>query len=321
MITRPLVSVICLCYNHRRFIHEAVQSVLKQTYPHIELIIVDDASADDSIAVIHEILSNHPAIKFLSLKTNLGNCSAFNKGLALASGDFIIDFATDDVMLPDRIQKQIDFFSLLPTDYGVVFTDAIYIDDAGELLYLHYTDLYKKGLLTSIPEGDVYADILCKYFISSPTMMVKREVFDRLGGYDENLAYEDFDFWVRSSRFFKYGFLNEALTKVRRLHTSMSTGWYKPGDPQLHSTYLICRKANKLNHTEKERKSLVMRMRYELRQSVFSDNREEATLFYKFLKEISGLRLIDKLVYRFNNMALPLAPFRKLYHYVFLKSG
>src|SRR5688572_3629948 len=250
---KPLVSIICVCHNHEHFITEALESVLKQTYSNLQIIIVDDASQDASVQRINKIVQHNTSIQLVALSQNIGLCKAFNRGLTLAKGDFIVDFATDDVMLPDRIQHQIDFFENLDDSYGVVFTDGCYIDTHGKFIRNHFEYLFKKGLLTKIPEGDIYADVLSTYFILSPTMLVRRAVFDKLGGYDETLSYEDFDFWVRSSRMFKYGFLDEKLTKVRRTKKSMSTGWYQPGDPQLHSTYLVCKKAKVLNRTEEEK--------------------------------------------------------------------
>src|SRR5579872_2248600 len=134
----PLVSVICLCYNHESFVKESIESVLQQSYTHIELIVVDDFSGDASVSVIQTLADQHPTIKFISLKENTGNCKAFNQGLKLASGDFVIDFSTDDVMMPDRIEKQIDFFLKQSEQVGVVFTDAVYIDEKGVTFRNHY---------------------------------------------------------------------------------------------------------------------------------------------------------------------------------------
>lgn len=311
---KPLVSIICLCYNHEHFVTEALESVLTQTYSNLQIIIVDDASQDASVHIINKIVQHNPSIQFVALSQNVGLCKAFNKGLALAKGNFIVDFATDDIMLSDRIQQQIDFFESLDDSYGVVFTDGCYVDAAGNFIRNHFEHLFKKGLLTKIPEGDIYADVLSTYFILSPTMLVRREVFDKLGGYDETLSYEDFDFWVRSSRIFKYAFLDKKLTKVRRTQKSMSTGWYRRGDPQLYSTYLVCKKAKKLNRTNEDEKGLLKRVRYELRQSIFSENVNESKLFYELLIDLSGLRLIDRLIYCLNKIPLPLSKIRMVYH-------
>lgn len=310
----PLVSVICLCYDHEEFVREAIESVLDQSYPNIEIIALDNASRDGSGAILAEIAANNPSVRFLRNTTNMGICKAFNKGWSLAKGDFVIDFATDDVMMPDRIAQQVRHFLTLGPDYGVVFTDAVYIDRAGNIIRSHYEYLKRKGLLMNIPEGDVYDKLLSTYFICSPTMMVRRAVFERLNGYDEDLAYEDFDFWIRSSRLFKYAYLNVTSTKVRRTSGSMSSGWYRKGDPQLLSTYRVCRKAFALNQTEADQKALARRLRYEVRQSIFSENYAEAELFYELLTEVGDKNVLSDLVFSLRKLKLPLAGLRSAYH-------
>src|SRR5687768_17048649 len=106
-----LVSVICLCYNQASFVEESIRSVLNQTYKNIQLIVVDDASTDDSIHVIRKLKEENAAIEILALPDNKGNCTAFNLGFTLSKGDFIIDFAADDVMMPERIEHQLKHFS------------------------------------------------------------------------------------------------------------------------------------------------------------------------------------------------------------------
>ena len=310
----PLVSVICLCFNHERFVREAIESVLNQTYSNIQLIVVDDGSQDGSVAIIEEIARQHSQITFLQLKENIGNCAAFNKGLDLAKGEFVIDFATDDVMLSDRIEKQVSLFSKLDPSYGVVFTNADYIDSVGRKLRNHQEHLLAKGLISKMPEGNVFRDILIRYFICSPTMMIRKEVLDQMKGYDENLVYEDFDFWVRSSCNFKYAYSNEVTTKVRRTGNSMSSGWYMQGDKQLHSTYLVCQKAMELCKDEEDTQALLTRVRYEFKQAIFSGNRSEAKLFGQLEKKIDGHRFEFYLFSFLSWLPLPWPWIRKKYH-------
>lgn len=309
----PLVSVICLCYNHSSWVEEAVLSVLNQTYPNIEIIVADDASQDGSPEKIRKLNETYPELKMLLFTENRGNCKTFNDALKQTSGDFVIDFSTDDVMISDRIEKQVNLFSKLDQSYGVVFTDATTIDGKGKILRHHYEYLFKEGLLKTIPEGDVYRYVLTTYFIASPTMMVKKAVFDKLGGYDEALAYEDFDFWVRSARYFKYAFLNERLTLIRRIPHSLSTGWYKKGDKQVHSTYLVCRKAVELSSSNEDIAALIHRIRYELKQAVFSNYRYEAGLFYSLLKESRAVKSADTFLFYLSRINFPLSWLRRLY--------
>lgn len=316
----PLVTVICVSFNHKAFVMEALESVKSQSYQNIEIIIVDDGSTDGSAELIEDWVKANQVAQFLNLKSNQGYCRAFNQTLRFAKGDFIIDFATDDVMPSNKIEEQVSFFLSLPEDYGVVFTDADYIDKDGKYLRSHFPYLLTKGLLKEIPQGNVYHQIISTYFIPSPTMMVRSKVFESLHGYDEELVYEDFDFWVRSSRTYQYAYLPKSLMKIRRNINSMSSGWYKQGDRQLHSTYLVCKKIQQLNQNEAENDALVVRLAYELRQSVFSENIKEAKLFYEMLEQMRRVRLVDRLIFVLGKLRFPLAGLRKLYHSIRYKT-
>ncbi|HCW06060.1 MAG TPA: glycosyl transferase [Cytophagales bacterium] len=313
----PLVSVICLCYNHEQFVTEALESVLRQTYPNIQFIIVDDFSLDESRKYIEQFIKKNSHAIYLPLPKNVGNCAAFNQALRLAQGEFVIDFSTDDVMLPDRVEKQVNFFSTLDQSYGVVFTDAEYIDSKGNKLRTHFDHLFRRKLIQKIPEGWIFRDVLRTYFICSPTMMFRKEVIDALKGYDENLVYEDFDFWVRSSRNFKYACLNEVTTRVRRTGNSMSSGWYEQGDQQLHSTYLICKKAVSLCIDEGDKKALLFRIRYEFKQAIFSGNKTEAKLFAELEMEVSKHNFQFYLFSIISTLPFPWSWIRKKYHQLF----
>jgi glycosyltransferase involved in cell wall biosynthesis len=313
-MNQPLVSVICLCYNHRPYFNVAIESVLTQTYSHLQVIIVDDASTDGSKEMLEEFAKRHPRIQTLLLSSNQGNCKAFNQGLKLATGDFVIDFSTDDVMMPDRIEKQVDFFSKQTDRVGVVFTDAVYINENGIPLRDHYGYLLNKKLIEHVPSGDVFRDVLTTYFIPSPTMMVRKKVMDQLRGYDEMLAYEDFDFWVRASRDFLFVFLNEKTTKVRKSATSMSAGWYEKGDQQLHSTFLVCQKAESHCRDELDREALRWRVLYEFKQAVFSQNKTESGLFAELLHRLGKIPPSFYLIRFASFLPLPWAWIRKKYH-------
>ncbi len=314
MSAAPLVSVVCLCYNQKKYVREAIQSVLDQTYDRIELIVVDDASSDGSAEAIREILASHPNVKSVFLTENIGNCKAFNAGWKLALGELVIDLSADDVMHRHRIEKQVHCFSKLDPSYGVIFTDCIYVYENGTPFRNHTEYLISKGLLKSMPEGDVFIDVLKRYFISGPSMMIKNEVLKKLNGYDEELAYEDFDFWIRSSRIYKYKYLDERLTYVRKGHRSKSSTWYAPGDPQLHSTYLICQKAIKLCRNEEETNALRWRVLYEFKQSVFSKNKAESKLFAQLFKTLGEVSFSFYVIQLASFIPLPWSWMRKKYY-------
>lgn len=263
-MNHPLVTVICLCYNQSRFVEEAIASVAAQTYPSVELIVVDDCSTDDSADVIRKIIGNYANATFLPLSENHGHTRAFNHALASAQGDFIIDLAADDVLMPERIARGVEALSAAGDAYGVNFTDAEWMSEEGKRLYPH-SDRFPHS---TIPQGDVYKDIIERFFICSPTMMFRRNVIEALGGYDPTLHYEDFDFWVRSARRFHYCYTPEVLVKKRIVRNSMSDRQFSLLSPQLRSTYRVCEKILELNRSPEEHEALKRRVLYEMRVSL-----------------------------------------------------
>ncbi|MGC1244266.1 MAG: glycosyltransferase [Chryseosolibacter sp.] len=273
----PPVTVICLCYNQARFVEEAIRSVLEQTYPRIQLLVVDDASTDDSAAVIRKMVDLHPEIGFLALSVNSGNCKAFNKALVRAKGDYIIDLAADDILLPERVAVGVEALSKAGDRCGVNFTDAEWISEDGGHLYTHSARFPHH----TIPQGDIYRDLISRFFICSPTMMFKRDVIVALGGYDETLAYEDFDFWIRSSRDIRYCYTPQALVKKRVVKNSMSQKQFSVFSPQLKSTFRVCEKIMLLNRNVDEQRALAGRIRYEIGVSARLLN---FSLVWKYMK-------------------------------------
>jgi len=241
------------------------------------LIVVDDGSSDGSIEVIERFISQYPQIKFVKLATNQGICKAFNKALASTTGDFIIDLAADDLLLPLRLQKGIQTFESLSDEYGVIFSDAEWIDKQGQHLYFHST----KYPHDTIPQANIYKELIERYFICSPTMMFRSKVIQKLGGYDELLTYEDFDFWIRSSRHFNYFYSTEVSVKKRKLENSLSHNQFKLLNKQGDSTYRVCNKILELNENLAERDALQRRINYEIRQSIRTLN---VGLAYRYIR-------------------------------------
>lgn len=257
----PLVTVICLCYNQSRYVQKAIESVLNQSYTNIQLIVMDDASTDDSVEVIKQLVSKHPSVEFLQLQNNLGNCKAFNKGLSLAKGEYLIDLAADDVLLPMRTDEGVKALQLAGKTYGVHFSDTEMIDEKGEHLYFHSERFPHER----IPQGDIYKELINRYFICPPSVMFTREVIQQLGGYDETLSYEDFDFWIRSSRKFKYAYSPTVLVKRRITENALAKKQFRIFSGHSRTTFKVCEKILELNKTPEEQKALSGRIFYEMK--------------------------------------------------------
>lgn len=277
---RPLVSVICLCYNHGRFVKEAIESVLEQTYGNVELIVVDDKSMDDSVSVILEVLKDHPEVVFIQHTKNLGNCKSFNEGWRKAHGEFFIDLAADDKLPKNRIEIGVREFSKRDGSYGVQCGDAAFITEDGVVFGRHSKKFHPR-------EGDIYIDLIEDYFINSASLLIRKSVLDKLEGFDESLHYEDFDFLIRSSRYFKYFYTDEVLVYKRKVTGSMSEQQLKKGSLQQGTTFRVCQKIFSLNQDPREDEALRARIWYEIGQNLRRFDVGLAIMYYRFLNTIN----------------------------------
>ncbi len=281
----PLVSIICLSYNHQDYVVEALNSVINQTYPNIELLIADDCSTDKSVEIIQKWLQHHPKVHFLANEKNLGNTKTFNQLAKKAKGEFIIDLAADDILLPDCIEKQVTTFQ--NSNYknlGIVYGNLIEIDENGSFIRNYYTDEdHPKS-------GNVYKMVIGRTTkICSVSSMIKKSAIEKLGYYDENLAYEDLDLWVRASRIYEFEYISEFLVKKRELPTSLSAFFRKQNNAKtkcLHASSLtILKKAYDLNQSKDEFKALLGRIQFELYKFIKS---KEYRLLFQLL--VLGLK-------------------------------
>ncbi|MFY0591024.1 glycosyltransferase family 2 protein [Roseivirga sp.] len=295
----PLVSVICISYNHAPYIQEALNSVFSQNYDSIEIIIADDGSNDDSQAVIKNHLKERD-IQCLFNTKNIGYTKTFNQALRHAKGEFIIDFALDDVMNTSFVSASIARFKKAGKSTGVVFSNADYIDEESSVIGNHNDTLFQKKMIDSIPEGDVFSSLIARYFICTPTMVIRKEVFDRLGGYDESLAYEDFDFWIRSSRYWDYAYADIIQMQKRKLKTSMSANRYHhQKNEQLASVLTVCKKAFHLCKTNTELSALKTRLNYEYRQCLRNRANDLASKYEELIGFVGGKTDLASMLVKF----------------------
>ena len=270
MQDKSLVTIICLCYNHEKFVLQSLESAFYQDYPLVEIIIVDDFSTDNSKKIIKKWLIDHPEIQFISNAENLGNTKSFNKALKLAKGDYIIDLACDDVLISNCVSLQTKAFNDSRfKKLGIVYGNAELIYENGEFDSYFFPVNDSKKTIKKRKTGDIYLNVISGgNSICSISSMVKKSVFDDLKGYDENLAYEDLDFWIRASRIYEFDFIDEILIKKRILTTSLGSHFYLKNDSKSkkinYSTYLIIKKAILLNKSKTEHKAILKRIHFEM---------------------------------------------------------
>ena len=266
MQNNPLVTIICLCYNHEAYVVESLNSVINQSYSPIELIIVDDYSTDSSKTIIGTWLEKNPEIQFIANENNLGNTKSFNKALKLAKGEYIIDLAADDILLPNCVSFQIDAFQNSKyKNLGVVYGNVELISENGVFDSYYFPVNNHKKIIENRITGDIYQSILSGgNSICSVSAMIKKTVFDHLEGYDETLTYEDLDFWIRASRLYEFDFIDEPLVQKRIVTNSLGSDFFKKKDAKgkkiNYSTYLILKKVIKLNQSKQEDLALQKRI-------------------------------------------------------------
>lgn len=267
----PLVSVICLNYNHSEFVIECLDSIVNQSYTNIEIIIVDDCSSDDSVFVIEKWIEKNKVNLFIKNDVNCGNTKSFNSALKIASGDYVIDLAADDVLMPNCVALQIDKFQNSAfANLGIVYGNAEIIDEKGNHIS-YYFDVNSNLKHTEEREsGNEYLRIITggKNAMCTVSSMIKKELYDKLKGYDETLAYEDLDFWVRASREYNFDFIDHSIVKKRVLCNSLGSDFYRKKSPKSkkinYSTYKIIQKILLLNTSKQEDKAVLKRIHFEI---------------------------------------------------------
>jgi glycosyltransferase involved in cell wall biosynthesis len=215
----PLVTVFVGCYNHSRFVEECLDSVRYQTYAKLQVIIFDDCSKDNSVSVIENWLKDHELDwQFIPHSTNIGICASLNEVLRLARGKYISMIAADDVWLPDKTSRQVEMMEQMPGDVGVVYSDAFQIDENGERLPQMFIEAYRKFVVP--PEGFLFDVLWEGNFIPAMTTLIRRDCFTKVGLYDEDLCFEDWDMWMRISRKFRFAYERVPEAKYRVISSS-----------------------------------------------------------------------------------------------------
>lgn len=203
MNDKPLISVIIPSYNRPALLVRAIESIIDQNYPNVEIIVVDDASDED----IRSALVGYPQVRLITNSENRGPCYSRNKGLKKSSGYYVNFLDDDDIFLPGKLQKQVECFEQSEDDKLGMVTCHLEDERSG-----------KSKIIYNRVEGDIYKILLNKYAVSgTETMLFKAEGIKQIGGFDENLASsQEYDLLIRFTEFFTVDYVNEILTKKFR---------------------------------------------------------------------------------------------------------
>lgn len=206
----PRVSVVMSVYNEERYVGDAIDSILRQTFRDFEFVIIDDGSVDQTPMVLK---SYHDPRLRLYHQTNKGQSSALNQGIRRASGCYVARMDADDISLPERLQREVHFLDAHP-EIGLVGTWCVKIDARTG-----------QQRLQSLPEEDTAIRRFLTVdnpFIHS-SVMIRKSVLHRVGLYHEGFIWQDYELWVRVARHHQMANISEPLI-IRRKHPA-STTW------------------------------------------------------------------------------------------------
>jgi len=208
MTARPLVSIVTPAYNHAPYIRETIESVLAQTYPDIEYIIIDGGSQDGTAEIIREYREK---LAYFISEPDKGQTDAINKGFTRASGKYLAWINSDDTLMPGAVAAAVEFLEENP-QVGLVYGDARYIDKDSRIIGSF------PAAQTSLPQlrrGYVHIPQQASFF--------RKDLWDRVGPLDSDFYFAmDYDLWVRIAEISELKYLPELWANFR-LHADAKT--------------------------------------------------------------------------------------------------
>lgn len=220
----PLVSIIAIAYNHEEFLEEALDSIIAQTYPEIEIVLVDACSKDQSISKINTWIARNPGVKVKTIfqSSTKKITENANDALKLVEGEYYQILSCDDVLLPHKIQDQVNLFQESDEKLGVVYCDAEKIDR--ESKSMHVPTFFQERNWTSasqLPAGMIFPILLMDFFICAPTVLVRKELALKVGGYNPESMMEDLDLFLKMAQDYSFKGILQVGVKYRVLETSL----------------------------------------------------------------------------------------------------
>jgi len=219
-MSQPLVTIIAVCYNQVKWVKQTLDSILKQSYQNIQLIVADDGSTDGSKDIIRQWMDqNNKDTVFIDHPKNLGLTKNINSAIPFVKGDYYQVFGCDDIMLPDKISKQVKMMEE-DKQISIVYSDMYLMDIDGKDFGLSY---YQRNKHKKPGSGWLYNDLVDRIIISAPSVLIRTNVLKELRGYNEALDFEDYEFFLRASRKFQFYYDEDKTIYYRITGSSLST--------------------------------------------------------------------------------------------------
>lgn len=222
---RPLVSVYVLAYQAEAYIEDCIKSILSQSYPNIEFLLLDDASKDATLQIVDkyipELRKKCVRVKIIRHKKNSGHISHnVNELIKQCKGDYIKGIAGDDALCSDYLEEMVQYLEE-NKDCAIAYCNGYIIPDTWHLGQRNPHKLFYRNH-KPVPFENMTEELLRVNFISAPSALIRKSVFEKYGYYDESMKYEDWEMWLRLARYEHFGYLNKKLIYYRESTTGVS---------------------------------------------------------------------------------------------------
>jgi glycosyltransferase involved in cell wall biosynthesis len=229
----PIVSFVVPCYNYGRFVRQAVGSLLDQTFEALEVIVIDNASTDNSSQVLEQY-DDHPRVRVIRRQKNLGHVASLNEGFRLARGRLIGVMDADDFCVrADAVARQVAVFDEHP-EVGLVYSALSIVDENGR----QFRELRPADADRVRSGFDEMSELILRNYIHHSGTLIRRQCHAELGEYDRRLPHScDWDRWLRIAARHSIAYLSEPLYAYRMHGTNMHHTKISPSD--MNGQYLL----------------------------------------------------------------------------------
>lgn len=243
-LKKPLASILISAYNSEKYIGECLDSALGQTYKNIEVIVIDTGSTDRTPEIIQSY--KDPQLRYLKKEERLPIIKTRNLLLKEARGEFLTWLDSDDIYLPDKVAEEVKFLEEHPQADAVYCDLRYFFDGRPDKLYRHRYEFYSGE--------EVFRRLLEKMFITNTSFMFRKAVYEKIGGYNEELGLvEDWEYFLRMARAgYWIEFLDKDLVRYR-LRWDSHTNFKKQAEIQRSAVKIFENLKNQMSGSEREK--------------------------------------------------------------------
>lgn len=290
MQEQPLVSLLIISYNQKAYIRDCMEGLLAQTYPNLEILYLDDCSLDQTfeVAIQYENMLKQKygaeRVRFIRNRENQGLIRNLNRLVSESKGTYVKFMAADDFMLADAIER-ITACMEEHKEYDLLYTNGIYGDGRIHFPLKSLEGLKRLycGAQLSGSGNKIFEELYRRDFIAAPTVIVRKNMYERCGMYDDQIGIEDWDFYLRIAEKGCIGYLDEVTVMYRFTSDSLSHSDNPVRRMNMQKSMLLIREKYK-DKVEGSQKMISNSLNAAFQDAVHIGDEE----YFRFLREYAG---------------------------------